>query len=320
MGTEEDKEERTRKLTEKGSGQYSERNSFYRNKTEKAWDDVQKVLVNLYEVDGSTVDIMESDLRKHYDHYVSVCSDYIEFLKGTRTDESDNELCLLEKTLSNCGRMFKSALTQIKIIRNADAKSIANTTADSSASRETKVQIKLEKIKAKVKLAEEEAGIQKQLAEIRHTREEEKLKAELNVISLKKEAIELEAEARASSIGEDRDNSPPPPMRLPMEKSRTERYVAEHFHNPIVHPLHYGPSNSPYIKSDPCDRDPFCRHTPNNDNSVASELTSFLLKKDLLMTTISTILISHSQLTHPNQIPFHTRLETRNLSSLERQM
>jgi hypothetical protein len=53
-------------------------------------------------------------------------------------------------------KLFKGAMNQIKIMRNADAKSVSTT-----SSRRSRARAKLEAILAKVKLAEEEAALYK---------------------------------------------------------------------------------------------------------------------------------------------------------------
>lgn len=81
-------------------------------------------------------------------------------------------------------------MTQIKIIKNVDTKSLV-----SASSRKLKATIILEEVLAKLKLAEEEASIQKKKAEIKYKKKEEKqLNAELSILLLKKEAVEIEAE------------------------------------------------------------------------------------------------------------------------------
>lgn len=82
-------------------------------------------------------------------------------------------------------------MTQIKIIKNVDTKSLV-----SASSRKLKATIILEEVQAKLKLAEEEASIQKKKAEIKYKKkkEEKQLNAELSILLLKKEAVEIEAE------------------------------------------------------------------------------------------------------------------------------
>lgn len=82
-------------------------------------------------------------------------------------------------------------MTQIKIIKNVDTKSLV-----SASSRKLKATIILEEVLAKLKLAEEEASIQKKKAEIKYKKkkEEKQLNAELSILLLKKEAVEIEAE------------------------------------------------------------------------------------------------------------------------------
>lgn len=72
-------------------------------------------------------------------------------------------------------------MTEIKIIKNVDAKSIG-----SPSSRKLKPTIKLEEVQAKLKLAEKEASIHKKKAELKHKKEEEQRNADLSVLYLKR--------------------------------------------------------------------------------------------------------------------------------------
>lgn len=182
-------------------------------------------------------------------------------------------------------RIFKAAMTQIKIIKNVDAKSVG-----SSSSRKLKATIKLEELQAKLKLAEEEASIQKKKAEIQHKKEEEQLNAELSVLKLKKEAVEMEAKVKAASIYDEDER--PPSLAIPVDQTRTERYITEHFSHPPENVIQPRTVNPVSMQNNTVDRTVPVVHEhsviPNHDNKFASELTSFLLKKDLRMTRLAT--------------------------------
>ena len=86
----------------------------------------------------------------------------MEFVYNTRRSESRVEFQLMKRDIVSGDKQFKGAMNQIKITRNADAKSVSTT-----ASRKSRARAKLEAIQAKVKLAEEEAALQKRKAIIR---------------------------------------------------------------------------------------------------------------------------------------------------------
>ena len=107
-------------------------------------------------------------------------------------------------------KLFKGAMNQIKITRNADAKSVSTT-----ASRKSRARAKLEAIQAKVKLAEEEAALQKRKAIIRQKTDEEQINADLNVLRIQKEAVEVKvADEDAKNVPHDRN--------IPVDKNCTE--------------------------------------------------------------------------------------------------
>lgn len=92
----------------------------------------------------------------------------MEYLYNTRTSESRAEFQLMKRDSVSSDKLFKGAINQIKIMRNADAKSVSTT-----SSRKSRARAKLEAILEKVKLAEEEAALQKRKAIIRQQTDEE---------------------------------------------------------------------------------------------------------------------------------------------------
>jgi hypothetical protein len=106
-------------------------------------------------------------------------------------------------------------------MRNADAKSVSTT-----SSRKSRARAKLEAILARVKLAEEEAALYKRKAIIRQQTDEEQIDADLNVLRIKREAVDAEVEVKVAD--EDAKNVPHD-LNIPVDKNRTERYITEHF-------------------------------------------------------------------------------------------
>ena len=117
-------------------------------------------------------------------------------------------------------KLFKCAMNQIKIMRNADAKSVSTT-----SSRKSRARAKLEAILAKVKLAEE-AALYKRKAIIRQQTDEEQINVDLNVLRINREAVDAEVEVKV--VDEDAKNVPHD-LNIPVDKNRTERYITEHF-------------------------------------------------------------------------------------------
>jgi outer membrane protein TolC len=75
-----------------------------------------------------------------------------------------------------------------------------------TSSRKSRARAKLEAILAKVKLAEEEAALYKRKAIIRQQTDEEQINADLNVLRIKREAVDAEVEVRVAD--EDAKNVP----------------------------------------------------------------------------------------------------------------
>lgn len=136
-----------------------------------------------------------------------------------------------------------------------------------------------------MKLAEEEAALYKRKAIIRQQTDEEQINADLNVLRIKREAVDAEVEVKVAD--EDAKNVPHD-LNIPVDKNRTEQYITEHF-GQTKHYDFYAAS------AQPDENVPFVSNTTiplqqslRNDSNLASQLTTFLLKKDLLMTRLTT--------------------------------
>lgn len=272
--------ERIREVTEKGKEQYEECINAYRNTIDRAWGNVQSVLDELTDCDVEQLSNLEQRLHESYEKYSRVSNEFIEYLYDTRTSESRAEFHLMKRDRVSGDKLFKGAMNQIKIMRNADAKSVSTT-----SSRRSRARAKLEAILAKVKLAEEEAALYKRKAIIRQQTDEEQINADLNVLRIKREAVDAEVEVKVAD--EDAKNVPHD-LNIPVDKNRTERYITEHF-GQTKHYDFYAAS------AQPDENVPFVSNTTiplqqslRNDSNLASQLTTFLLKKDLLMTRLTT--------------------------------
>uniref|UniRef100_A0A8W8P2E6 DUF5641 domain-containing protein n=1 Tax=Magallana gigas TaxID=29159 RepID=A0A8W8P2E6_MAGGI len=208
-------QDRVRTLTERGEQHYEDKREHHKDRVEKAWTRFQETLNRISNCGINDADDLELELQQNYQGYNKTCLDFFDFLKRERTEESMKEWRIFEQSCANCEKIFKAAMTQIKIIKNVDAKSVA-----SSSSRKLRATIKLEEVQAKLKLAEEEASIQKKKAEIQHKKEEEQLNAELSVLKLKKEAVEVEAEVKAASIYDEDER--PPSLAIPVDQTQTQ--------------------------------------------------------------------------------------------------
>ena len=185
------------------------------------WGNVQSVLDELTDCDVEQLSNLEQRLHESYEKYSRVSNEFIEYLYDTRTSESRAEFQLMKRDRVSGDKLFKGAMNQIKIMRNADAKSVSTT-----SSRKSRARAKLEAILAKVKLAEEEAALYKRKAIIRQQTDEEQINADLNVLRIKREAVDAEVEVKVAD--EDAKNVPHG-LNIPVDKNRTERYITEDF-------------------------------------------------------------------------------------------
>lgn len=145
----------------------------YRNTIDQAWGNVQTVLDELTDCDVEQLNNLEQRLHESYEKYSRVSTEFMEFLYNTRTSESRAEFQLMKRDHVSGDKLFKGAMNQIKIMRNADAKSVSTT-----SSRKSRARAKLEAILAKVKLAEEEAALHKRKVIIRQQTDEEQINAD----------------------------------------------------------------------------------------------------------------------------------------------
>lgn len=137
------------------------------------------------------------------------------------TSESRAEFQLMKRDSVSSDKLFKGAMNQIKIMRNANAKSVSTT-----SSRKSRARAKLEAILEKVKLAEEEAALQKRKAIIRQQTDEEQINVDLNVLRIKREAVDAEVEV---NVADEDVKNVPHDLSIPVDNNRTERYITEHF-------------------------------------------------------------------------------------------
>lgn len=298
MAQPEVKEEgRIRTLTERGQEQYDETKVNFQRQIQKAWTRVQETLEALSDSGQSDIETNEANLHKQYADFNKLSMDFIEFLNETRTKESQSDRALVVQNRTGCEAIYTAALTQIKLMKNIDAKSSA-----SGSSRKSRMQAKLDAMQVKMKLAEEEAEIQKKRARIIQMREEEELNAQMNLLKIKKEAAELEAEAKAEASDEE-VRSQASKIQLPVDNDRTERFVNEHFNDQTPPTLQPPAVTNPqmYSQNQAMTCNAISTGSPNIDlaskppqqaegtqNNVASEFTCFLLKKELLMTSLTT--------------------------------
>ena len=213
--------ERIRELTEKGKEQYEECIYTYRNTIDRARENVQSVLDELTDCDVEQLSNLEQRLHESYKKYSRVSNEFMEYLYNTRTSESRAEFQLMKRGRLSGDKLFEGAMNQIKIMRNADAKPVSTT-----SSRKSTARAKLEAILAKVKLAEEEAALYKRKAIIRQQTDEEQINADLNVLRIKREAVDAEVEVK---VADEDGKNVPHDLNIPVDKNRTERYIAEDF-------------------------------------------------------------------------------------------
>jgi hypothetical protein len=174
---------------------------------------VQSVLDELTDCDVEQLSNLEQRLHESYKKYSRVSNEFMEYLYNTRTSESRAEFQLMKRGRLSGDKLFEGAMNQIKIMRNADAKPVSTT-----SSRKSTARAKLEAILAKVKLAEEEAALYKRKAIIRQQTDEEQINADLNVLRIKREAVDAEVEVKVAD--EDAKNVLHD-LNIPVEKNRT---------------------------------------------------------------------------------------------------
>ena len=154
---------------------------------------MQSVLDELIDCDVEQLSNLKQRLHESNEKYSRVSNEFIEYLYNTRTSESRAEFQLMKRNHVSGDKLFKGAMNQIKIMRNTDAKSVSTT-----SSRKSRARAKLEAILAKVKSSEEEAALYKRKAIIRQQIDEEQINADLNVLRMKREAVDAEVEVKVA--------------------------------------------------------------------------------------------------------------------------
>ncbi|CAC5384622.1 unnamed protein product [Mytilus coruscus] len=74
---------------------------------------------------------MKRLLQQSYEQFTRLSNEYIVCLRDTRTRESLRELNSMERDRASSDKLYNGAVTQVKLIKNADARSVSTTSSQS---------------------------------------------------------------------------------------------------------------------------------------------------------------------------------------------
>ncbi|CAC5381784.1 unnamed protein product [Mytilus coruscus] len=168
---------RTREFSEKAQEQYNTRVKVYVDKLDQERVNLQALLEQLSESTLEQLDDIKGLLKQSYEQYISFSDEYLVHLRDKRTHESRRELSSMEKDHASCEKLYKDQYPQ-------------------PLREDQKTRAKLETTQAKVKLAEEEAALEKRMSTIRQKTDEEHVHADFKLLQIKKEAVQAEVEAK----------------------------------------------------------------------------------------------------------------------------
>nr|XP_022331795.1 uncharacterized protein LOC111129629 [Crassostrea virginica] len=299
MSDAEDKPSRVRTLTEKGRDLFYSNLESYVKDIDKSWKEFEDTLVNF---DENCSDIkylrrIQSSLERAKQHYTSDTELLFSFLKRYRTDESDeemdkhlvkNERC--RSIMDNFNKRIQSSLLDAAEILSEKYETRSEATISSRGSS-IKSQLMRKRMEAKAQqirltFAEKQSELQKEKA---------LLDAKLNLLEQQKEVATLEAEIQVlenydSSQKSERNLSG---FREPLSLSK-EKFTADFVNGQTrfsdVHNTERKKEVDDNISPVPQRHqlNPYASEFREYSHSgVATDLTQFLLKKDLLLSRFS---------------------------------
>ena len=278
-------------------------------------------LINLPEAD--LVDLGQSIMSK-YERYLNVYADVVTFLTSTNTEDSQKEMTVMSLKDRNLrDRVFKflkdikpspEKPVSVKSEPKDNASQKSRSVASSNRTKLSSVMLKQAKVQAarvKVEFAEREAELQRLKAKITEEemiaaaarqRQKSDLDAELTLLQNMKEAAAAEAEVEALSSVQDLESCKDELKQIPIidTQVRTAEYVFgqnQNLHiekiNPqsLVCPQDTHPQLNQEAQRDLNPNAPtFTPKTVKQEEPqphVISDVTNFLLKKDLLLSRLS---------------------------------
>ncbi|XP_056016958.1 uncharacterized protein LOC130053620 [Ostrea edulis] len=300
MSDAEDRLSRIRTLTKKGREFFYSRLESYVRDVDKSWKEFEDILVNF---DESSTDIkylrkIETDLEKAKKHYVMDTDVLFSFFNRCHTEESEVEM---EKHLvknERCHTVMDNFREKIKNLL-LDAAEILSERYETRSeatisSRHSSIKSELRKKRMQAKAQQTRLAFAEKQTELQ--KEKNLLEAKLDLLEQQKEVATLEAEIR---VLEDNDSSRGleyfPSRYTELMVSSKEKFTADFvngqtrfsdieskeekkidIHDNILSPPRREPLN-PYASE----------FRPCSHSGVATDLTQFLLKKDLLLSRFS---------------------------------
>ncbi|XP_033755669.1 uncharacterized protein LOC117338425 [Pecten maximus] len=317
---------RTRTLTEPAHEHYELSLSRFKKRLAASWDSVQTELDNVMSVSDDDIDQLKKAnlaLTLAYGGYRMVSIEFLAYLDTINSVESQHEMSQHKKDAQRYDFLVTSVLDRLDLRIRApdiDAKSIrSNRSAHSLVSHHSKLsssssssdaarkRAKAEAAKARVAYLEREAALRKKqalleeeekfnLAKVERRRQE--LHVDLEVLREHKQCAEAEAEADAlekiSTVGTI-------PEQIEDPSVRTAKYIQEHCNtHSASHDCYSQHSNESCNMSRSEIRNQTPSSTPDkpvllnpqaksfepSKRTVTSELSQFLLKKDLLFSRL----------------------------------
>lgn len=211
-------------LTEKGLEQFEQAVEKYTQRIEKVWTVVD---INLKGVDKTPNDLnallsLKQDISKHVEQLENECHSYMEFLNRHNSDVCEEKRNHFNVTLRNYRVQVDSAMKRLcMLIQNKQDTLSTVSSRRSRTSRNSRIsqissatvkRAKAEALKVSIQFAEDEAQLKKKQAELEFQRaitlkQTAEISAEMDLLSVKREAAVLDAEASFLEEGEQRSST-----------------------------------------------------------------------------------------------------------------
>ena len=283
------------------------------------WKEIQSLVI---------METKEQELLDKHRIYSNVVSDCVEFFMRSSDENAMEEYETLDRTNKQRNIAVEETFVKIhkqkQELRESSSSSGKSTVRSNASSTLAKKQAKVEAAQAKIKYLEKERDLMKQkmkleeeeaLMKIETTRKKAELDSNLNRLEHEKELAAAEAEVEAlqmveSELEKNRVSDTLLPKQQETSEIRTSRYVNEHSQftghinlNPSARPfdpysvqnpsgppefLYHLPQPTCYTHREQSPERPTPGNTNSSQNQVSSDLTKFLLRKDLLFARLTT--------------------------------